>query len=157
MKNLIKFVLISTSILLIGCRPEIKSIGTYYPSGDGLIGNWTFKTVKQTDVSVPIYEEKDVTHFYDSYPTHWKVTINSDSTYMVNEKGAGPDLLGDNGTWTFTNYPFPEGFVLFSTSDTVSVAFKTMPRANDITCTIDIEREACDGPAVIYNIELIRN
>ncbi len=155
MKKTLNISAIILVVALIGCKPDVTPIGDYYPAGDGLIGSWVLDQVTLTDLSLPIPEEDDPTYFYNKFATHWKFTFNADSTYSVDEKGPGPDIFGDNGTWTFTNYPYPEGVVLYST-DTISIDLKNMPRANDMFFGLEFTRNGCDKNYIKYTYNLKR-
>lgn len=156
MKNTIKILAATILLFVIACKPEeTKTFGNYYPAGDGLVGSWELGKVTLTDLALPLPEDDDPTHFYDKQDTHWKITFNADSTYKVDEKGPGPDVFGDNGTWVFTNYPYPEGFVLYG-ADTTTFSLSNMPRSNDVTVGIQFERNGCDKTYIRYTYEFNR-
>ena len=155
MKKILRITAALLLVVLIGCKPELTEIGNYYPAGDGIVGSWELDEVELTDLNLPIPETDNPTHFYNSYATHWKITFNKDSTYTVDEKGPGPDVLGNNGTWVFTNYPFPEGVVLYAT-DTISLDLTNMPRANDLHMGVEFTRNGCDKDYIKYTYNFIR-
>jgi len=155
MKKTLNISVLILVVALMGCKPELKEIGNYYPAGDGIVGSWILDEVTLTDLSLPIPEDDNPTHFYNSYPTHWKFTFGADSTYSVDEKGPGPNVFGNGGTWQFTNYPFPEGVVLYST-DTTTFDLKNMPRANDLFFGIEFTRHGCDKDYIKYTYNLKR-
>ncbi len=155
MKGILKIV--ALALIIVSCsKPEIKPIGEYYPAGDGMIGSWMLTSVMTTDLDLPVPETDDPSDFYNSQPTQWKFTFNADSTYTVDEKGPGPNIFGDNGTWTFTNYPFPESVMMYNV-DTTTLALKNMPRANDFQFGFEFTREGCGAPYVAYEYTLTRN
>jgi len=155
MKGLLKIT--ALALIIISCsKPEIKPIGEYYPAGDGMIGSWTLTSVTLTDLDLPVPETDDPSDFYNSYATHWNFSFNADSTYTVDEKGPGPDTFGDSGTWTFTNYPFPESVMMYGT-DTTTLTLKNMPRASDFKFGFEFTRNGCGGDYVTYEYTLTRN
>ncbi|MCT4624587.1 MAG: DUF5004 domain-containing protein [Schleiferiaceae bacterium] len=154
MKKYIAVLLLGSAIF--ACKPEIKPIGDYYPAGDGIIGTWILTNVKVTDITLPLPETDDVSHFYNKQDTHWTFTFNADSTYTVDEKGPGPDIFGDNGKWVFPSYPFPENIVMYGT-DTVTLELKSMPRAIDALMAFSFVRSGCGEDYIDYEYELTRN
>lgn len=154
MKTLTK--LFAIAVIISSCKPEIKPAGDYYPAGDGIVGSWVLTSVVLTDLDLPVPETDNPSDFYNSYETHWNFTFKADSTYEVTEKGPGPDIFGDNGTWEFTNYPFPESVMMYG-MDTTTLTLKNMPRANDTQFGFEFTRMGCGSDYLAYEYTLTRN
>lgn len=143
--------------LFAACKPEIKPIGTLNRAGAGIIGTWELNTVEVVDITLPIPEVKDISAYFAPQNRKLIITVNSDSTYTVDQAGAGPAIFGSEGTWKYDSPEFPtELQLLTSTGDTVSTALLNMPRVTDNAFGFSFTRNRCDKNYVTYNYNFNR-
>lgn len=156
MKKIIIYIQASVLFLALACKPEVKEIGPYLAPGDGIVGSWQLDKVVLADLSLPVPEEDDPTDFYKNYPTQWQFTFLADSTYLVDEKGPGPDVFGTNGTWHFDQYPYPKAIHFYSATDTVHADLENMPRETDTYVGFTFTRNGCGADYMSYTFTLKR-
>ena len=155
-KKIISGILLATVILFVACKPETKDIGNHYAAGDGIIGSWVLTNVEQTDLSLPLPETHDISHFFTSGDT-WEFTFKADSTYTVDMKGPGPDIFGSQGNWKFDKYPFPTMIIMGDTdSTTFANGLLNMPRENDMEFGFEFTRYGCEKDIVTYSYKFTR-
>ena len=155
-KKIINGVLLAAVILIAACKPETKEIGAHYSAGDGIIGSWVLTNVEQTDLSLPLPETEDISHFFASGDT-WEFTFNADSTYTVDAKGPGPDIFGSQGNWKFDKYPFPRVLIMGDTDSTMySNDLLNMPRETDVEFGFEFTRYGCEKDIIKYSYKFRR-
>lgn len=145
------------AIMVIACKPEIKPIGASYKAGEGIPGTWEISSVEVVDITLPIPETKNISAFFSDPNKKLIITINADSTYVVDQKGSGPKVLGESGTWFYNTPEFPSmvNFVP-NGGDTLKADLLNMPRTTDNTLGFTFTRTRCDKAYVAYNYEFIR-
>ena len=141
-----------TGVVLSSCKPELKEMGEAYASGDGIYGTWQVEGVKQTDLSPPLPEAKDISAFFQSDASR-KMIVRFDKeggTYAVIQAGYLPRLLGSAGTWKYDTLPYPSTlFFMPGNGDTVKAPLRNMPREIDQVFGFSITRKDTCGKAYL--------
>ena len=149
--------LVVLAALVFACKPEIKPIGEAQKAGAGIPGTWEINAVEVTDITLPVPETRDLSSFFANPDKKLVMTINRDGTYLVDQKGSGPQVFGDSGTWMYNTPDFPSKINFApNVGDTVKADLLNMPRTTDNNFGFVFTRKRCDKDYVAYNYEFIR-
>lgn len=159
MKALSKILLMALPIALaISCRPDQPTDpGPAYGAGDGVVGTWRQSGATIYDITLPVPEAQDVSAYYSRPSNGWIISFNSDGTYVVDQRGKGPNPFGANGTFAFDTVNYPTAMTINPAGGTSStMEMLNAPRATDVNFGLSFEVEKCDEPVAKYEFVFTR-
>lgn len=147
-------------LLMVGaCRPDQPTDpGTAYGAGDGVPGTWRQSGATIYDITVPVPEALDVSSYYQKEGNGWVITFSEDGSYVVDQRGKGPNAFGLSGTWSFDTASYPTDIFITPTGEsTIEMDMLNAPRSTDSHFGLRFDGEKCGTPNIRYDFIFTRN